>query len=214
MRDMTVILCRETIYEAAYEDEVFAALPELIRRTCDARSVILHLVDDAGAHLSMAHTGHWSDDQVALYGGMADKDILALATAEPDRINQFWNITGDLVSSTRLYNSKIPGALEGWTLTVTPLAGLGGARALVVVKSLSDEHALVRRLQALFGLSQAEATVAEALSRGEALGEIAAARNVTEATVRSQLKSLFAKTGCRRQAQLVAMIASLPPIAL
>lgn len=361
---MTFILRRETIYEAAYEDEAFSALPELIRRACDARSVILHFVDDAGAHLSMAHTGHWSDDEIALYGSMADKDILALATAEPERINRFWNITGDLVSSARLRNSEIhsrffkptgddthhvmgasfetpwgvgaigihrgqlstafgdpqigvmqdladdlrrllvirsrlalsarseirsravldrfnlaifqvdatgrvqdanleaqrlvalagtalvrggllevaepdgeglrrairlatqprapqagmvrlrAGPLEGWTLTVTPLPAPGAARALVVVKSLSDEQALFRRLQALFGLSLAEAAVAAALSRGEALSDVALARGVTEATVRSQLKALFAKTGCRRQAQLVALVSSLPPVAL
>lgn len=361
---MTVILRRETIYEAAYEDAMFEALPDLIRQACDARSVIVHFVDNAGDHLSMAHTGHWSETEIALYGAMADKDILAEATARPDRINQFWNITEDLVSSTRFQNSEIhsrfyrpigddtlhamgasfdtpwgvgaigihrgerasafdepalwavqafagdlrrmliirsrlalgarreaqaravldrfslaifqidadgriwdanaeahrlaelagpalirrsrlevgepdadplrrairlatqatgpeagvvrlrAGPLEGWTLTVTPLPALGGPRALVVVKTLSDEQALTRRLQALFALSPAEAAVAAALSRGEALDDIASARNVSEATVRSQLKALFAKTGCRRQAQLVALIAGLPPIAL
>jgi AraC-like DNA-binding protein len=43
-------------------------------------------------------------------------------------------------------------------------------------------------------LTQAEARVALAITRGESLDEIARARGVTVATVRTQLKSVFSKT--------------------
>lgn len=358
------VLRRETIYEAAYDDEAFAALPDLIRRACDARSVVMHFVDPDARHVSMAHTGHWTDDEVALYGSIADKDILQQASAAPTRINQFWKITDDLVSPVRLRNSEIwdrfyrpigddtrhvlgasfqtpwgvgaigvhrgdlstafgdealmavqdvapdlrrmliirsklmlsvhraadaravldrfslaifqvdgdgrildrnaeaerlcavagdglvrrgrlelsepdteplrrairraaqpmapeasivqlrSGVLSDWTLTLSPLTTSGPARVLVVVNGVSETEDQVRRLRILFKLSHAEASVAVSLAQGESASLIAAVRGVSEHTVRSQIKSLFLKTGCRRQGQLVALVANLPPILL
>ncbi|MFT4251428.1 MAG: helix-turn-helix transcriptional regulator [Caulobacter sp.] len=358
------MLRRETIYEAAYDDEVFEALPHLIRNACDARSAVMHFVDRTGQHLSMAHTGHWRADEVALYGSLADKDLLQRASAVPSCINRFWNITEDLVSPVRLRNSEIysrfykpigddtchvlgasfqtpwgigaigvhrgehsssfaegevgllqelavdfkrmliirtrlllnahtegraratldrfnlaifqvdaegclrdanaeacklierygasivrrgildlgeaggealrwalrratdprlpeanvvrldAGCLAGSTLTVAPLSNIGRAYALVVVNGPACKGDVTHRLQRLFGFSYAEAVVAISLSRGESVEEIAETRRVSKHTVRSQLKSILAKSECRRQGQLVAMIANLPPIAL
>jgi DNA-binding CsgD family transcriptional regulator len=57
-----------------------------------------------------------------------------------------------------------------------------------------------------FGLTQAEARVALAITKGERLDEIARARGVTVATARTQLKSVFSKTRTHRQAELVAFV--------
>lgn len=64
-------------------------------------------------------------------------------------------------------------------------------------------------LRKAFGLTPCEACVAAALAKGLSLNEIAKQRSVEIGTVRGQLKSVFIKTGTRRQAELVAMLARL-----
>ncbi len=61
-------------------------------------------------------------------------------------------------------------------------------------------------LGALFDLTPAEARLAIALMAGKDLSEIASERRLSVQTVRSQLRSLFGKTGTRRQAELVAVL--------
>ena len=62
-------------------------------------------------------------------------------------------------------------------------------------------------LQTMFGLTLAEAHLALQIARGETPADIAEARGVALATVRSQLASVLAKTKTRRQAELVALLA-------
>jgi DNA-binding CsgD family transcriptional regulator len=66
---------------------------------------------------------------------------------------------------------------------------------------------VVRRL---FGLSEAEAELAVALCSGRTLDEAATARGTSIHTIRSQLKSIFAKTGTKRQADLVSLLLASP----
>ena len=61
------------------------------------------------------------------------------------------------------------------------------------------------RLRQLYRLTPAEARLAAALATGATLEQIAAAHRVTEATLRSQLRSIFGKTGTSRQAELVRL---------
>jgi len=58
----------------------------------------------------------------------------------------------------------------------------------------------------LFDLTPAEARVARALSGGGTVEGIAATGAVSVATVRNQLRSVFAKTGVNRQADLVGLL--------
>ena len=67
-----------------------------------------------------------------------------------------------------------------------------------------------RTLAVLFGLSRAEARLALRLLAGQTPQECAREAGVGVATVRSQLHSMFAKTGARRQAELVALLARVP----
>jgi DNA-binding CsgD family transcriptional regulator len=64
-------------------------------------------------------------------------------------------------------------------------------------------------LQQGFGLTPCEARVAVALAKGLSLNKIARQHGVGVGTVRGQLKSVFIKTGTRRQAELVAILARL-----
>jgi DNA-binding CsgD family transcriptional regulator/PAS domain-containing protein len=61
-------------------------------------------------------------------------------------------------------------------------------------------------LQALFGLTPAEAWLVGELLNGRDLKEIAECKGVSMNTVRTQLKSILHKTGTRRQAELIALV--------
>lgn len=80
-------------------------------------------------------------------------------------------------------------------LLLTPL---GGPRA--------PSAALMR---SLFDLTAAEARIATGLATGQSLAEVAAAGSVTIETARSYLRRVLEKTGCHRQAELVALMATI-----
>jgi DNA-binding CsgD family transcriptional regulator/PAS domain-containing protein len=84
------------------------------------------------------------------------------------------------------------------------LAASGGVAVFV-----SREHSPKlpwQRVAAHYGLTPAEAKLAAALSEGEDLQAIAERFSIAYGTARHQLKSIFAKTGARRQSELVAML--------
>jgi DNA-binding CsgD family transcriptional regulator len=67
-------------------------------------------------------------------------------------------------------------------------------------------------IRALFGLSRAEARVAERLIQGDSPEQAAIALGVKTTTTRWHLASLYRKTGTNRQAQLVRLLMSVPRI--
>ncbi len=58
----------------------------------------------------------------------------------------------------------------------------------------------------LFELTPAESNLAILLTRGLSLAEVSDTQNVSQHTARAQLKSIFAKTGVSRQAELVRLV--------
>ncbi len=85
-----------------------------------------------------------------------------------------------------------------------------GCRAVLVVSDLSRPSITDAALLSLvFGLTSAEARLAAAICEGHNLNAAAATFGVSRQTVRSQLKTVFAKTGSRRQAELVARAAQI-----
>jgi DNA-binding CsgD family transcriptional regulator len=64
-------------------------------------------------------------------------------------------------------------------------------------------------LQAVFGLAKAEAKLALWLMCGDTIEDIAEEHGVSISTARVQLKSIFAKMGTSRQAELVALLTRL-----
>lgn len=72
--------------------------------------------------------------------------------------------------------------------------------------------ASARQLISMFGLSAAEARLARALCHGDTLDEFARAQGVKIPTVKTQLRSVFAKTQTDRQVTLVTLIAGIPPL--
>ena len=67
-------------------------------------------------------------------------------------------------------------------------------------------------LRLLFKLSPAEAKLISTLSKGSSLSETATELGISGNTAKTQLKSAFRKTGCRRQSSLLALLSRLPDI--
>ena len=85
---------------------------------------------------------------------------------------------------------------------------LFGADILVVVTAVGSPHGSTNAglLTALFDLTPSEARIASLLGGGESLARSAAIAGVTEKTARTYLERIFAKTGCRRQTELVLLL--------
>jgi DNA-binding CsgD family transcriptional regulator len=80
-------------------------------------------------------------------------------------------------------------------LLLTPL---GGARA-----------PSAELMRSLFDLTASVARIATGLATGQSLAEVAAASAVTVETARSYLRRVLEKTGCHRQGELVALMATI-----
>jgi DNA-binding CsgD family transcriptional regulator len=77
--------------------------------------------------------------------------------------------------------------------------------ALVAIPCDPDEKYIAWRMQQLYRLTPTESRVAAALAMGKTIERIALENAVTEATLRTQLKSIFSKTNTSRQAELVRL---------
>ncbi len=99
-------------------------------------------------------------------------------------------------------------------LMVAPVrigAGQAHGAALVFVFDPDYTPSLTAdRVRKLFGLTDAEAGLAVALCGGRTLDDIARERTVSLNTIKTQLKSIFAKTGTNRQTELVSLLLASP----
>lgn len=105
-------------------------------------------------------------------------------------------------------------------LWLTPLAltrMLGGwalPTGRLVMIAISDPERRMRppdtQLQALYGLTRAEARLVSALLAGENLKRYAEGHGITESTARWTLKQALHKTGSRRQSDLIRLILTGP----
>lgn len=100
-------------------------------------------------------------------------------------------------------------------LLVSPLSmaaeGGGQVAALVFMYDQELARGLTRPMvRTLFGLTGAEADLAIALCAGKTVDDAAGERGTSIHTVRTQLKSIFQKTGTNRQTDLVSMLLASP----
>jgi DNA-binding CsgD family transcriptional regulator len=98
---------------------------------------------------------------------------------------------------------------EGGELLIAPLQSGAFAEwtqplALVaLIEPAPNLEQVAGRMRDLYALTAAEARVAAMVALGRTVKEMARANGVTEATLRTQLRSIFDKTGTARQAELV-----------
>ena len=98
---------------------------------------------------------------------------------------------------------------SAWDMRPDMVMGLFGPAAAVLLTLTPQQFSQPADplwLGSMFDLTPAEARVAGALMTGAALESIAAQHRVSLGTVRAQLRSIYAKTGTHRQAQLVALL--------
>jgi DNA-binding CsgD family transcriptional regulator len=85
-----------------------------------------------------------------------------------------------------------------------------GAALLLIVTPLATPSAPSSEiLNGLFDLSPAEARTARSLVEGKNTEEIALAHGLSRETIRTQLKAILAKTGMRRQSELVGLFVGI-----
>ncbi len=89
--------------------------------------------------------------------------------------------------------------------SLRPLVPAGGA--VLTLPSGRLSAGCTTMLREGFGVTSAETALVGQLAAGQGVGAAAAALSVSENTARNQLKSVFAKTGVRRQADLLLLIA-------
>jgi len=86
---------------------------------------------------------------------------------------------------------------------------LHGTAALILTPAKAPDAPPVELVRLLFDLTAAEARVARSLAAGETVESIAAESRVSPNTVRTHLRHVLEKTGCRRQADLVAVLGGI-----
>jgi DNA-binding CsgD family transcriptional regulator len=79
-----------------------------------------------------------------------------------------------------------------------------------LIDPASRPKARAALMRQLYGLTPAEARIADLLAGGNEVGEVAAKAGITVETARFHLKRVMAKTGARRQTELVRLMLSLP----
>ena len=106
------------------------------------------------------------------------------------------------------------GTRQSYLVSVRPLSGAGGtiagakqpsqAAAIVFVRDPRMRgSASIGTLRELFGLTEAEATLAQALQAGATLTDYAHSRSLSVNTVYTHLRRLREKTGTSRMAELI-----------
>ena len=137
------------------------------------------------------------------------KTLIQTATSSASGI---WHSAGGILSLPRQGKSDL-------TIMVNPVGGnnrealLVGQCPFAALFFYDPEVAITLQrdlLESYYGLTFAEAEVAELLVQGNELREISERNRISLHTVRNQLKSIFAKTNTSRQAELVSRLLSGP----
>lgn len=145
--------------------------------------------------------------------------VLASATATRRlralvRHNALASIDASVAAEIRALRVERPSGKESYNILVRPLGHPHAPgrepsfsiRPTATVQVVDPAGSYMKRapaLMQLFGLTAAEADVALALASGRTVDAIAALRETSVETVRSQLRTIFAKTGSNRQTALV-----------
>ena len=151
------------------------------------------------------------DDVRIVKGQLTAKDTRATMALNRAIHKLLWRPTGGLSAPIALPRaSRRPLLAYPARLTDSTANALADCQAMVI---LIDPDARLptpeTNLRTVFRLTEAEAKLATQLALGESLEKVADQFGIAKETARSQLKSIFTKTGVHRQAELVAVLAKL-----
>lgn len=105
------------------------------------------------------------------------------------------------------YFLRLPPSSESYQLRGDP------AVLVLIPQAAPSPQEAVALLRTLYALSRREADLATEVANGATPQEYARKAGLEISTVRSQLKSVFLKTGTHRQAELVRLLSVLPRVA-
>ena len=106
--------------------------------------------------------------------------------------------------------NKLPMMLMITPLQLSGSSHMHGAALMFAFDPTAMPAVTCELVKKLFRLSTTEAELAIALCSGKTLDEFAFERGTSIHTVKTQLKSIYLKTGTKRQAQLVSMLLASP----
>lgn len=185
-------------------------------------SVIEHiqgnvLLVDARRYIHQVNVAATSEmDAGQIYGSVNNTLVLQDAIAQrwlEETIDQLLTKQGErtavasFMTGEHVYRIRVMHTLDyggaGFDLLVHPRPLI-----LVNIKMLSGSSLQldIGALQLAYGLTKAEIRLCETLANGYSLIESAHLLNITEGTVRQRTKSVFHKTGTRRQGELIARV--------
>lgn len=135
----------------------------------------------------------------------------AITASEDAKLNEA--ITQAIASANRQSSAMLMKRPDGRriSLTITPTATKfrdeTGAGAFITIRDIDENYPnhAAKHLQMLFKLTPREAEISEKITRGLGIREIAASSGITYETARSMVKQIYAKTGTKRQSDLVAL---------
>jgi pimeloyl-ACP methyl ester carboxylesterase/DNA-binding CsgD family transcriptional regulator len=193
-------------YEAARtgpeRGDVLAGIPRAAAFLADGSPSVVACNRPAEVALGIAEGGHLSDlpfepEDLELLAGV----IRRVAARKAEK-----------VATLRIRSTA---TLSPVILRVSPVEG-GGARplALVVSTELVWPEGFAETVQEAFGLTAAEAEIVRGITLGQPLRDIAEARGRSLETVRTQVRSVLAKTETHSQAELVRVVLGLMEVAL
>lgn len=186
---------------------------QLLLGNYDAIAAAAILVDSRGAIVDMTPTAERvlrDTPQLDVAGGAfrcrTPRDSLALTQG----ISAVLSGTVPAIDLVLLGEHGLPLAASIYALPATEWSLRHVPHVIVVLRARTTSAAtLGAMLRTTYGLTQAEAEIAVAIDAGVERHAIAAARGAALGTVRQQIKTIFAKLGVRREAELLTLIAAL-----
>jgi len=201
-----IIGIAEKVSRAEAENEVL---------TLDSAGCAAMLIDKYGR---VTRINRRAEDLLCSEFGIRNGRLWTAASASLERLDRFMaeieqakSTAGPLPAPVIMARRGTPWLLiEAMPVTSASNDIFEGCRAILVVSDLTRPSITdAALLSVVFGLTSAEARLAAAICEGHDLNAAATTFGVSRQTVRSQLKAVFAKTGSRRQAELVARAAQI-----
>src|SRR5580704_4092851 len=152
-----------------------------------------------------------SDFQIS-NGNLVSKDLRGSAELNQALLQLLWNSTSGRFSPPVCFPRATGRPLLAYPMRPSSLAAnaLADCHAIVIFVDLNTvARPSEEVLKSAFRLTEAEARLAARIAAGESLEQITASLDIAKETGRSRLKSIFAKLGVNRQAELVAVLSSL-----
>ncbi len=193
---------RLQLERARVAGETFAliGLPALV---LDDDGRVISANDPSGA---LSNYVRWrAHDRVSLIDAAAD----GLLRQAMDALDH------DRVGAPRSFAARSGDGASPMIANLVPIRGAARdifvrcAAVLVMTPVGSPQAPATELVQSLYDLTPAEARVARGLVAGKTLEDIAAEQSVSRNTVRTHLRGVMEKTGCNRQAEVVALLSGL-----